>query len=101
MIKVNDVKTIERPELINRLAERTGYPKRIVREVLLAYEDEIIKALKAGEEVRLYKFGKFGYGEYKETTITTPQGKQYELPACKRPRFAFSRNIKDMFKPVE
>ena len=55
----DDCRTITKKELVNRIAERTGQTKVVVKEILQQFLDEIITELAEGNRLEFREFGVF------------------------------------------
>ncbi|MEW6072425.1 MAG: HU family DNA-binding protein [Planctomycetota bacterium] len=52
-------RTTTKKELVNRIADRTGHTKVVVKEVLQTFLDEIIRELALGNRLEFREFGVF------------------------------------------
>jgi DNA-binding protein HU-beta len=86
-------------ELIDKLADKTGLAKSKAGETIDALLDIIVTSLKKGEEVNLTGFGKFDVQKRKAREGRNPQtGKSIKIPARKAPRFKAGKGLKDSVK---
>ncbi len=86
-------------ELIDRLAARTGLAKNKAGETIDALFDIITASLKKGEEINLTGFGKFEVQKRKAREGRNPQtGKSIKIPARRVPRFKAGKGLKDAVK---
>jgi DNA-binding protein HU-beta len=83
-------------ELVERVAELTGYPKT---QVAMTYDllfELMTEALGAGEKITVPNFGTFQVSERPARTGRNPAtGEPIEIAASKSVRFKVSRNLKD------
>jgi DNA-binding protein HU-beta len=82
-------------ELIARVAKDAKLTKGEAGEAIVATLDNIMKALKGGDDVRLVGFGTFSVTRRKAGEARNPQtGTVIKLPAMKRPRFRPGKMLK-------
>lgn len=75
-------------ELSKIIAQRTDTSADVVLEILNAMTEEIALAMKNGDEVKLFGFGKFQARTYKERKCYNPQtGKLITLKPSVQPAF--------------
>lgn len=87
---------MNRNELIARVAKDARLTKGEAGEAIVATLDNIMRALKGGDDVRLVGFGTFSVGRRKASEARNPQtGKVISLPPMKRPRFKPGKMLKD------
>jgi DNA-binding protein HU-beta len=83
-------------ELVERVAELTGYPKT---QVAMTYDllfELMTEALGADEKITVPNFGTFQVSERPARTGRNPAtGEPIEISASKSVRFKVSRNLKD------
>jgi DNA-binding protein HU-beta len=83
-------------ELVERVAELTGYPKT---QVAMTYDllfELMTEALGADEKITVPNFGTFQVSERPARTGRNPAtGEPIEIAASKSVRFKVSRNLKD------
>ncbi|MCI8622216.1 MAG: HU family DNA-binding protein [Provencibacterium sp.] len=83
-------------ELINAIAEKSGFTKRDSETALTAVLDSITDALVAGEKVSLIGFGTFEVKSRAARTGVNPRTKeQIEIAASKLPSFKAGKALKD------
>jgi len=91
-------------DLVQKIAEKTGFDKKDVQKIVELYMDEIRNALEKGENVYLRGFGSFitkyraekvARNIKKNTSITVPA---HYIPAFK-PSKSFVENVKKNLKP--
>ena len=96
---------MNKSQLVDQLAERSGLSKTKAQEVVEALFDPssglISEALQAGGKVGLQDFGSFGVKEWAARTGRNPRtGKKIEIPArlsCTfKPRQGLRSGMKDM-----
>ena len=74
---------MKKSELIAKLAETAGVSKKVADDVLSAFEDVTLEAVKSGDEVRL-SFGKFLIRERSARTGVNPKtGEKIKISASK------------------
>jgi DNA-binding protein HU-beta len=87
--------TLNKTDLIEALALKTGHTKVASAEVVDALFDIIGDALAQGEAVQLIGFGAFGITETKARTGRNPQtGNTIQIAAGKRPKFTAGAKLK-------
>lgn len=84
-------------ELVNAIAEKTGATKKATEEALNAVLDSIKDALVKGEKVQLVGFGSFETKVRAARKGKNPQtGAEIKIPACKAPSFKAGKALKDI-----
>lgn len=84
-------------ELVNAIAEKTGATKKASEESLNAILDSIKDALVKGEKVQLVGFGSFETKVRAARKGKNPQtGAEMKIPACKAPSFKAGKALKDV-----
>lgn len=88
--------TINKSDLIDVLAEKTGITKKAAGEGLNAILDKIQETLVAGDTVTLTGFGTFKTITTKERKGINPKTKaELSIPAKKRVRFSAGKTLED------
>lgn len=83
-------------ELVNAIAEKSGFTKRDSETALTAVLESITDALIAGEKVSLIGFGTFEVKSRAARTGVNPRTKeQIEIAASKLPSFKAGKALKD------
>ena len=84
-------------ELVNAIAEKTGATKRASEESLNAMLDVIREAMVKGDKVQLVGFGSFETRTRAARKGHNPQTKaEIKIPACKAPAFKAGKALKDI-----
>jgi len=79
---------MNKAQLIDKIAEETAMTKAQCERLLDATVDNIRKAVKKGDEVKLVGFGTFTKAKRKARTGRNPQtGKAIKIPAAWYPKF--------------
>ncbi len=87
--------TMNKTELIERIAQEAGVPESEAQEHFGAFERVVTEALKGGEEVRIMGFGKFSVKERKAREGRNPQtGEKMQIKAQKVPAFSAGNALK-------
>lgn len=87
---------MNKAELIQAIAEKSGLTKKDAEVALAAVLDSVKDALKAGDKVSLVGFGTFSVKERAARMGKNPQtGAAIEISACKVPAFAAGKALKD------
>src|SRR5215210_5456952 len=88
--------TMNKKELIERIAKEAGVPKSEAQKHFEAFEEVVTEALKAGEEVQITGFGKFSVKERKAREGRNPQtGQKMRIAAQKVPAFSAGNVLKE------
>lgn len=88
---------MNKSELVNAMAEKTGATKKATEEALNAVLDSIKDALVKGEKVQLVGFGSFETKLRAARKGKNPQtGAEMKIPACKAPSFKAGKALKDI-----
>ena len=83
-------------ELTNVVADKTGLSKTQAGEAVDAVFDAITASLKANDEVRLVGFGTFAVSQRKATKGRNPAtGAEIDIPASNQPKFKPGKGLKD------
>ena len=84
-------------ELINVVAEKTGFSKKDSDKAVAAVIDAISETLAGGDKVQLVGFGTFEVRERGERTGRNPRTKEaIVIPASKQPVFKAGKSFKDV-----
>ncbi|MCI8538696.1 MAG: HU family DNA-binding protein [Oscillospiraceae bacterium] len=87
---------MNKAELINAAAEKTGLSKKDTENILNAVIDVISEALVEGDKVQLVGFGAFEVKDRAARTGRNPKTKEpIEIPASRVPVFKPGRALKD------
>jgi len=87
---------VNKAELINRVAEKTGLTKKDTEKAVNAVVETIEQALANGEKVSLVGFGTFEVRSRKARTGRNPQtGATIEIPASRVPAFRPGKALKE------
>ncbi|NER79687.1 MAG: HU family DNA-binding protein [Leptolyngbya sp. SIO1D8] len=84
-------------ELIDKIAEKSGVTKKEADSVLSATIDTIMEAVSEGDKVTLVGFGSFECRDRKEREGRNPKtGETMTIPATKVPAFSAGKQFKAM-----
>lgn len=84
-------------ELIDKIAEKAGIPKKQADTILTAAVEAIQEAVANGEKVTLVGFGSFEPRERAAREGRNPQtGKAISIPATKVPAFSAGKQFKEL-----
>ena len=87
---------VTKADLVNEMAEKTGFSKVDAEKCLKALIEAVTDALKQGDKVALVGFGTFSVGERAERTGKNPQtGAAIKISAAKTPKFKAGKVLKD------
>lgn len=91
---------MNKAELIDTLAEKTGLVKKQVEDVLQGFEDTVVATLQANGEVTLTGFGTFMAKERSARTGVNPQNptEKIQIAAVRVPKFKAGKSLKDALK---
>jgi len=85
-------RTTTKKELVNRIAERTGQTKVMVKEVLQTFLDEIIQELAQGNRLEFREFGVFEVKDRKARRAQNPRTlEKVDVPAKRIVKFKVGR----------
>ncbi|MCL6520291.1 MAG: HU family DNA-binding protein [Armatimonadetes bacterium] len=91
---------MNKPDLINAVAEKTGMKKVDVEKVVNATLDAITEALSKKEEVSLVGFGTFDVRTRGERIGRNPRtGEQIKIPPSSSPVFRPGKKLRDAVSP--
>jgi len=90
---------MNKTDLINNIASKSGLTKKDVESVLNSFVGEVESALASGDKVQLIGFGTFETRSRSGRVGRNPQtGKSIEIPASKVPAFKAGNKLKDAVK---
>lgn len=91
---------MNKPELINTIAEKAELDKNTVEKVLDVFEEVVISNLKSGKEVALTGFGTFLARHRSARMGVNPQNpvEKIHVPAVTVPKFKAGKKLKDALK---
>lgn len=88
---------MNRAELVEAIAAKTGDSKKATDEALRAFVDVVTDALVKGDKVQLVGFGTFETRSRAARKGHNPQTKaEIKIPACKAPAFKAGKALKDI-----
>ncbi len=88
---------MNRAELVEAMAAKTGDSKKATDEALRAFVDVVTDALVKGDKVQLVGFGSFEVRTRAARKGHNPQTKaEIKIPACKAPAFKAGKALKDI-----
>ena len=88
--------SMNKPELITKVADKTNYTKKEVEEITAAVFDVIVNALVSGDKVVVSGFGTFEVHERAKKTGRNPQtGEEILIEGSKAPVFKSAKVFKD------
>lgn len=86
-------------ELVDEIAEKTGVTKKQADTILTALTDVIIETVSSGDKVILVGFGSFEARDRKARNGRNPRtGKTLKIPATKVPAFSAGKVFKEKVK---
>ncbi len=91
---------INKDKLVERIAERANVSKKETLDVLEAFEREVIKIMKAGDEAVLTGFGSFLSRTRRSRAGVNPQkpSERIQIPTVVVPKFKAGKTLKDALK---
>lgn len=90
---------MNKAELIETIAQKTGMPKRAAREAINTIFGAISKSVADGQTVRITGFGSFMARARRSSTRINPQtGQRLMVPSKAVPGFRAGRELKDMVR---
>ncbi len=88
--------TMNKKDLVDRVAESTGYHKKEIKDILEGTLNSIVKALSEDEKVQLVGFGTFEVATRAAREGRNPQtGKKIKIASRKVPKFRPGKALKD------
>ena len=88
---------MNKEELINQLASKSGATKETAGKVLEAFIETVMQAVKNKDEVRLLGFGTFGSLERQAREGVNPSTREkIQIPASTRPKFSPGKSFIDL-----
>ncbi|HEY8552595.1 MULTISPECIES: HU family DNA-binding protein [Thermaerobacter] len=90
---------MNKPELVNAIAEKTGLNKKDSERAVNAFVESVSEALAKGEKVSLVGFGTFEVRTRQARTGRNPRtGQTLTIPAAKVPAFKPGKQLREMVK---
>ena len=90
---------MNKAELIDVLATKTGLNKKQVEDVLQGFEDTVTETIKAGMEVTLTGFGTFMARPLYRTGVNPQRPtEKIQIAAVRVPKFKAGKSLKDALK---
>jgi integration host factor subunit beta len=90
-----DFRTTTKKELVNRIADRTGQTKVVVKEILQSFLDEIIDELSLGNRLEFREFGVFEVRERAARRAQNPRTlEKVSVPAKRVVKFKVGRMMR-------
>jgi len=90
---------MNKTDLVNNIAAKSGLTKKDVESVLNGFLGEITEALSTGDKVQLIGFGTFETRKRSSRTGRNPQtGKTISIPESKVPAFKAGNKLKEAVK---
>ena len=87
---------MNKSELVDAVAEKTGFPKKDVAGTIDAFQDVVCEALVKGDKVALVGFGTFQTSHRKARAGINPKtGEKIQIAACTVPKFSVGKALKD------
>jgi DNA-binding protein HU-beta len=91
--------TVNKNELVDTVAERSGLKKNEAEKTVDAVFDAIASALRGGDEVRIVGFGTFSVSERAASEGRNPRtGEKMLIAASKQPKFRAGKGLKDAIR---
>lgn len=89
-------KPMTRNEMISKIASITNQDKKVVKDIMTAYENVMMFDLTNNLETRFGLIGKIKIKKNKERTGLNPStGQKVIIPAKVAPKFTFSKGLKE------
>ena len=90
---------MNKAELVQNIAQKSGLTKKDVETVLNNFVDEVTGALSSGDKVQLVGFGTFETRKRASRTGRNPQtGKEIKIPESVVPAFKAGNKLKEAVK---
>lgn len=87
---------MNKKELVNAMAEKTGLTKKDTKKALSAFQEVVTETLTKKEKVQLVGFGTFTAKKRKSRMGRNPQtGESIKIPARTVPKFKAGKSLKD------
>jgi len=94
-MKSDGIHTTTKKELVNRIADRTGQTKVVVKEILQAFLDEIVTELGQGNRLEFREFGVFEVKERRARRAQNPRTlEKVDVPAKRIVKFKVGREMR-------
>lgn len=100
MLLLSRFQAMNKEELVDQIAEKTGLTKKVSNAVVTAMAEVIMDAVSEGDKVTLVGFGTFEARSRSERTGRNPQtGNPITIPATTVPAFSAGKLFKDKVAP--
>lgn len=94
-MSADGVITTTKKELVARIADQTGQTKVVVKEIVQAFLDEIVKELALGNRLEFREFGVFEVKERRARRAQNPRTLQkVDVPAKRVVKFKIGREMR-------
>jgi integration host factor subunit beta len=88
--------TITKKELVNRIADRTGQTKVVVKDILQRFLDEILRELAQGNRLEFREFGVFEVRERAARVAQNPRTlEKVKVPSKRVVKFTVGRMMRE------
>lgn len=88
---------MSRSDIESKMAKESGITNKQAETALDSFIAYIVDSLKQGQKVTLVGFGAFSVSDVKSRMARNPKtGEPIQVPAHKKPKFAASKNLKDL-----
>lgn len=88
--------TTTKKELVNRIADRTGQTKVVVKEIVQTFLDQIIDELSKGRRLEFREFGVFEVRERRARRAQNPRTlEKVDVPAKRIVKFKVGRSMRE------
>lgn len=96
MSNIETLKPMTREEMIEKIALKTGYSKKQVKDVITEYENVLLLDLATNHETKIGIIGKIKISERAERVGLNPLTKEKVIiPGKLVPKFLFSKGVKE------
>lgn len=88
--------TVTKKELVNRIADSTGQPKVVVKDIVQRFLDEIVDELAVGHRLEFREFGVFEVRHRAARTAQNPRTlEKVQVPAKRVVKFKVGRTMRE------
>jgi len=95
-MSASHAQTTTKKELVNRIAERTGQTKVVVKDIIQSFLDEIIHELSEGKRLEFREFGVFEVKERAARRAQNPRTlEKVSVPAKRVVKFKVGRMMRE------
>lgn len=96
MVESKENEKMNKPQLVDAMATKTGLTKKDMEAALVAFQETVTEELAEKGKVQLVGFGTFETVERKARTGRNPKtNEEIQIPATTAPKLKFGKSVKE------